>query len=187
MFVPIDSTYYSLEERQMFELLKQFFHINSTCMECVQKLLPAWFTETYVSTDSTIGDTTYNIKLARQIIATGEFDILQLTPHDLRSMPKANVIHYDPRHIPHIPAVQLAQPGIIVTHYVNGHDEHLLIDGSHRAASCMLNNAPFYAYLLSRDATQRVLWTADDIRAAEQRLIASGFMTFAQNVMSSIV
>jgi len=64
----------------------------------------------------------------------------------------------DPEHLAH---VDTQYPGLIA--HVQFHDDgavvqgHLLIDGNHRAARCLQEGKPFYAYVLSEEQSAAII------------------------------
>jgi hypothetical protein len=179
MLQPIDDTFYSAEERTMLLHMRDFFNIKSQCLECIQKLLPSWFTETYEAETELLGKVILNVKRARLLVRQTRPTLMMLTPHMLRTLPATNVIHYDPRHLPHIPLEKCVEPGILLTtRHVDRQPEVMLIDGSHRAARCIVTETPFYAYRLEQQYAYALQYTDDDIQNAVQQLERSGFSQY---------
>ena len=98
----------------------------------------------------------FDVDKARRIVHDGRKPV-ELEEESVRHCVDTNRIHK--RHVPH---VDIKHPGIIAFAFgkkPNGRwtKWHVLIDGNHRAARCLKENKPFFAYLLSEKESKEIL------------------------------
>ncbi len=129
-------------------------------------------------------DLVFDIKLARDIVASNERERFEVTPEKLRGLAvpidpeedwkigedgiKRKSIHMgtyvNEKHLAHIPEDKLEEPVIVVPLRIWSKKEkndiscHILIDGNHRAVRRYREGKTVYAYLLTeREAVQACL------------------------------
>ncbi len=76
-------------------------------------------------------------------------------------------VHYSEIDAEHVLHVNTAYPGIIAHIFYRTADgdevqAHLLIDGNHRAARCLQENQPYFAYLLSEEESRAIVIRSPD-------------------------
>ncbi len=111
----------------------------------------------------------FDVDRALELVQDGR-EPVELEPDDVRFSVRTYPLHKD--HVRHVDA---RRPGILA-HVWYTTDEgttvhgHRLIDGHHRAARCLAEDAPFFAYLLSEEESRTVLRCGPD----QVRLPAAG-------------
>lgn len=98
----------------------------------------------------------FDVDLAREIVSDGR-DPTEIDPDDVEYSVKSSVI--DEFHVPH---VDISIPGIISHIFFTQEDGevvhgHVLIDGNHRAARALQLGKPFFAHVLTRAESRRIL------------------------------
>ena len=103
----------------------------------------------------------FDVDRAREIVADGR-EPVELEDECVRQ----SVAHsdIDDEHVDH---VDTSRPGIIAHLFyrtIDGEEvqAHLLIDGNHRAARCLKEQRPYYAYLLSEDESRSIIIRSPD-------------------------
>jgi hypothetical protein len=98
----------------------------------------------------------FDVESARKWVADGR-EPVEVDPDSVRESVEITTV--DETHVDH---VNPAYPGII-THVWFCDDDgaehhgHLLIDGNHRAARCLRDGRPFFAYVLTEDESRAVV------------------------------
>lgn len=98
----------------------------------------------------------FDVDRARKLVSDGRQPI-ELSAADLEFCVETTRIHW--MHVPH---VDVQYPGIMA-HVWHTHADgrrthgHVLIDGNHRAARCLMMGRPFYIYVLSEAESRRIL------------------------------
>lgn len=108
----------------------------------------------------------FDVDLARELTADGR-EPVEVEDESVRLSMDGCRIH--PQHLDH---VDPGFPGIIAhVEYREANGEvlrgHVLIDGNHRAARCLRDCRPFFAYLLTEDESRAVLTRSPETAAAE--------------------
>lgn len=98
----------------------------------------------------------YDVDLARRLVSDGRAPV-ELEPDDVAYCVDNSRIHEQ-----HLDHVDTRFPGIIAHLWGPGESGtwehgHLLIDGNHRAARCLRDGLPFFAYVLTEEESERIL------------------------------
>lgn len=98
----------------------------------------------------------FDVDVAREIVDDGR-EPVEVEEADVRFSVDSSRIFDE-----HVQHVSTKYPGIIAfIHYITKEGElitaHLLIDGHHRAARCLQEQKPFFAYLLTEEESLDVL------------------------------
>ena len=98
----------------------------------------------------------YDVDRAREIVSDGR-DAVELDSDDVRYLVDSSRIY-----AMHLDHVDTQFPGILAHLWGPGADGawehgHLLIDGNNRAARCMRDGLPFFAYLLTEEESEQIL------------------------------
>lgn len=108
----------------------------------------------------------FDVDHARRLIGDGRQPV-EVDPDCVRETVDETRIY--PQHLEH---VDTQYPGIIayVFAYLPNCEEvegHLLIDGNHRAARCLELGQPFYAHVLTREESRKIILKAPKPKFAE--------------------
>jgi hypothetical protein len=118
---------------------------GNACRECATKTNsdPKRFAQTYTVQADGIGSFEFLISRAQELCSDAH--VVEVPVEHLYRLLQVNIT--EPRHYAH---VDPAKPGIVATIEFEGRSECLLalIDGSHRAARCLIDGIPFRAYVL---------------------------------------
>ena len=114
--------------------------------------------EVYIYLDRTYE---FDVDLARELVGDGRKPV-ELEDESVRASVANSDI--DEQHVDH---VDTSHPGIIAHIFYRKEDSeevqaHLLIDGYHRAARCLKEQRPYYAYLLSEDESRSIVIRSPD-------------------------
>jgi hypothetical protein len=98
----------------------------------------------------------FDVQKARKILADGRAPV-EVDEESVRYSVDSNTIYDE-----HVAHVDPSYPGIIahVFHPAPDGTEahgHVLIDGNHRAARCLRDGIPFFAYILSEEESRAIL------------------------------
>ncbi len=98
----------------------------------------------------------YDVDLSRELVSDGRSPV-ELETGDVEYLVDSSRIYSQ-----HLDHVDTKYPGILAHLWGPGTDGkwehgHLLIDGNHRAARCLRDGDPFFAYLLSEDESEQIL------------------------------
>src|SRR5579871_3290723 len=99
----------------------------------------------------------FDVDHALRLVQDGR-EPVELEPNDVRFSVKT----YSSLRRGHVPHVDASRPGILAHVWYTRDDGttvqgHRLIDGHHRAARCLDEGAPYFAYLLSEEESRAVL------------------------------
>jgi hypothetical protein len=103
----------------------------------------------------------FDVCRARELVADGR-DAVEVDDDSVRYCVDTNRIH---KH--HVAHVDPKFPGIIAHVFFTNPDGgtaqgHVLIDGNHRAARCLREKRPFFAYVLTEEESKAILlWSPD--------------------------
>jgi hypothetical protein len=103
----------------------------------------------------------FDVDRARALVADGR-EPVEVDEESVRVSVKESEIH--PQHVDHVdPTI----PGIIAHVFYPTEDgeevhAHLLIDGNHRAARCLRDGLPYFAYVLSEEESRAILMLSPD-------------------------
>jgi len=109
----------------------------------------------------------FDVDMAREFANDGR-EPIELEREDVQF--SVDSTHIYPDHVQH---VDPRFPGIIAQMWYpepDGSVSHgnTLIDGHHRAARCLLDDLPYFVYLLSEDESQQILIKGPDREKAEE-------------------
>jgi hypothetical protein len=103
----------------------------------------------------------FDVEAAKAFVADGHNPV-EVEPDSIHDAIRLGKI--DEHHLDH---VDPQYPGIICFVWLTDddgvtHRGHLLIDGNHRAARCLRDDRPFFAYLLTEDESRAILLKCPD-------------------------
>jgi len=102
----------------------------------------------------------FDVEAARRFAADGR-EPVEVEPDSVRASVENSSI--DETHVGH---VDPAYPGIITHLWFDDDGElvqaQLLIDGNHRAARCLRDGRPFFAYVLTEDESRAIVMKSPD-------------------------
>jgi hypothetical protein len=110
----------------------------------------------------------FDVDAARRLVTDGR-ESVEVEPESVRESVRLSKIFKQ-----HVDHVDPTFPGIIafVWFTTDGGETyrgHLLIDGNHRAARCLREDRPYFAYLLTEDESRAIL-----LKSPEPALAAAG-------------